>query len=144
MKKRVAIFIIALMCLLLVSCRQQETYSFLNSTDEISDISIVAISFDDDGEMLQTEIKKIDDTDVFLDDFRSVDCYVYYGEPIGVTQEGIDDIVVKISYDNDEYELINWQGQSEYTQERGFRYYVGFSVFDEEQFEALIEKYSVD
>lgn len=144
MKKRVAIFIIALMCLLLVSCRQQETYSFLNSTDEISDISIVAISFDDDGEMLQTEIKKIDGTDVFLDDFRSVNCYVYYGDPIGVTQEGIDDIVVKISYDNDEYELINWQGQSEYTQERGFRYHAGFSVFDEEQFEALIAKYSVD
>ena len=37
---------------------------------------------------------------------------------------------------------INWNGQAEYLIKRGFKYYTGFSVFDEDQFQALIDKYS--
>lgn len=144
MKKRVITLLAAIICFLFISCRQQEMYRFLHSTDEISDISIVAISFHEDGEMVQTELKKIDDIDAFLDDFRSIPCYTFYGDPAGVTPEGIGDRGVKVSYVNGEYELINWTGQTEYTLERGLRYYAGYSVFDEEPFESLIEKYSAD
>lgn len=138
--KKIIVLIVCLIYLL-SSCRHRETYVFLNSTKEISSVSIVSISFDINGEMTQTEIKKIINTDVFLDDFRNLNCYTYYGDPTGVTPEGIGDTVIKISYTNDEYELINWTGQAEYTTEIGFCYYAGFSVFDENQFESLIEKY---
>ena len=68
-------------------------------------------------------------------------CYTYYGDPTGVTPEGVSDTVIKISYVNEEYELINWTGQAKCTTENGFRYYAGYNVFDENQFEALIEKH---
>lgn len=138
--KKTVILIVCLICLL-SSCRHRETYPFLNSIDEILNISIVGISFNENGEMTQTEIEKIVNTDVFLDDFRDINCYTYYGDPAGVTPEGVSDTVIKISYTNDEYELINWTGQAEYTTEKGFRYYAGYSVFDEKQFESLIAKY---
>ena len=138
--KKIVILIVCLICLL-SSCRHRETYPFLNSIEEISNISIVSLSFNANGEMTQTEIEKIVNTDVFLDDFRNISCYTYYGDPTGVTPEGISDTVIKISYTNDEYELINWTGQAEYTTEKGFRYYAGYSVFDEKQFESLIAKY---
>lgn len=142
MKKSAFIFVTTLLvCLLLVSCRHQEMYHFLNSADKISDISILAISFRENGEMIQTEIKKIDDINTFLDDFKSIKCYTYYGDPTGVTPEGSEDTVIKISYKNDEYELINWTGQSEYTTESGLRYYAGYSVFDEKPFKSLIAEY---
>lgn len=142
MKKGLAIFITILICFLAVSCRHEETYSFLNSPDKISGVSIVTISFNENGGVIQTEVQKIDDINVFLDDFRNITCYTYYGDPTGVTVEGVEDTVIKVSYQNDEYELINWMGQAEYTQARGFSYYAGFSVFDEDQFELLITKYS--
>lgn len=118
-----------------------EEYDFLNSADKISEIAIVRLNFDDDGVLMQTEIKKIENINEFLEDFKKIDCYIYFGDPISATPEGIEDTVIKIIYVNNEYELINWNGQSEYTIERGLDYYAGFNVFDEQQFEKLIEKY---
>ena len=142
MRRYLTIFIVIIACLLSTSCRHKETYAFLNSTDEIVGISVVKISFSDKGEVIQTSVREIKDTKAFLDDLRAVDCYTYYSDPLGISPEGTEDTVVKIVYENDEYELINWLGQAEYTCEYGFRYYAGYSVFDEMQFEALIEKYT--
>lgn len=139
--KKCLVIIITLSCLHFGACRRRETYRFLNATDKIANISIVTISFDENGRIEQTEVQRVDDIDGFLNDFRSVACYTYFGDPIGVTQKGIEDTVIRVQYTNDEYELINWKGQSEYTQERGFSYYAGFNVFDEKQFESLIEAY---
>ena len=50
----------------------------------------------------------------------------------------------KRTRENYEYELINFNGQSEYTHERGFSYYAGFNQFDMEQFKSLIKKYLSD
>jgi hypothetical protein len=94
--------------------------------------------------VIQTELEKIVDTEAFLDDFINMNCFTYYGDPTGVTPEGVGDTVIKILYTNNEYELINWTGQSKYTVERGFRYYEGFCVFDEQQFESLIARYLND
>lgn len=141
--KKIVILIVCLICFicLLSSCRHQEAYSFLNSIEEILNVSIVSISFDENGVMTQTEIEKIVNTDAFLDDFSNIGCYTYYGDPAGVTPEGISDTVIKILYTNGEYELINWSGQAKHTTEKGFRYYAGYSVFDETQFESLIAMY---
>jgi hypothetical protein len=144
MKKTLLGLFVLLICCFVSACRVKETYDFLNATDEISDISIVAISFDENDEVIQTEIRKIDNISAFLDDFKAVSCYIYFGDPTGVVSEGKEDTVIKITYQNGEYELINWKGQAEDTLEKDFNFYAGFSVFDEEQFEALITKYTLN
>ena len=141
MKKICALLVVVTIGLLFTACRVKEAYDFLNPIDEISEISIVAISFDENNQVIQTELRKLEDTSAFLDDFRSLNCYVYFGDPTGVVVEGEEDTVIKISYQNSEYELINWKGQAEDTLEKGFNFYAGYNVFDKDQFEALIEKY---
>ena len=70
-----------------------------------------------------------------------MECYKYFGDPIGIDEydEGSD--ILKIEYENGDYELINYNGQSEYTQERGLKIYMGYNVFEIDQFKGLIEKY---
>ena len=140
MKKITICVVFLLLCSMISSCRVKEEYKLLNSFNEISDISITEISFEN-NEIIQTQITSIDDISGFMDDFKKVKCYTYFGDPLGVTQEGVSATVIKIIYENEEYELVNWSGQSECTDEYGFSYYAGFNVFDEKQFEELILKY---
>lgn len=58
---------------------------------------------------------------------------------MSVTDSDIPLEVIKIEYKNGAYELINWNGQSEYRVDRGFKWYAGFYVFDENEFQRLIE-----
>ena len=145
MKKKMVRFVLAFalvfVCFVLASCRHKETFQFLHSTDEITAVSIVSLTFDENKQLVQTELTTVEDTNAFLRDFRSVDCYTYFGDPAGITPEGRNATVIKISYRNMDYELINWNGQAEYKTEKGLNYYTGFSVFDEKQFSALIFKY---
>ena len=99
------------------------------------------LSFDNTGQIVETELQQIENTDSFLEDFQKVNCYTYLGDPLGITEEGVEANVIKITYYNNEYELINWNGQATYTNERGFRYYAGFTIFDETQFNSLMESY---
>lgn len=141
MKKTIPILIVSIL-LLLTSCgRVPEDYDFLNSTDDISEISLVNLTFDENTKLIQTQLIVINNKNEFIKDFKKVDCYTYFGDPTGVTPEGDSTTVIKITYKNNDYELINWNGQAEYTLERGFNYYAGFSVFDEEQFNALLNQY---
>lgn len=144
MKKLYSICLVILICIGSVSCRHRETYRLLNKETQIAGISLVLVSFDEQGNSVQTELKTIENKESFLEDFRKVDCYSHSGDPMGVTEEGVEDIVIKVCYNNDEYELINCSGQATYTAERGFRFYRGYSVFDKEQFDILINKYMAD
>ena len=85
--------------------------------------------------MLCDELVKIENVNTFLEAFREVDCYTYLGDPVGITENCK---VFMIQYHSGAYELINWSGQAEYTLDRGFRNYVGYSIFDEDAFSALI------
>lgn len=134
MKNRMLIYIITLI-LILTSCRARETYAFLGNESEISGISVVAITIDSGANVSSTELIKIEDVDTFLEEFKAVDCYTYRGDPVGITE---DCNAIMIQYSSGEYELISWNGQAEYTLDRGFRNYVGYSVFDEEAFSNLI------
>lgn len=141
MKKTIAILIAALLVMCLASCRvRREKYKLLNTEDSICDVSIVTVSFSEEDDIIQTEIKQINDINGFMDDFEEVPCYIYFGDPTGVTEWGKEADVIKIAYDNGEYELINHNGQARYTLENGFSFYAGFSVFDKSSFNALIEK----
>ena len=141
MKKVIVTLEIILILFCFASCRQAKTYSLLNPGDEIDSISIVTVSFNDDSDIVQTQMKKVEDVQVFLNEFSNIDCYTFYGDPRGLTNEGEEDTVIKICYKNGEYEMINWSGQANYTIKRGFRFYAGYSVFNEEQFELLLSEY---
>ena len=140
MKKKayVMLFLVAIM-LYAASCRHRNTYDFMNPTDNIVAVAIVDLSFDPVDILVDTEVKQVDDIDGFLKAFCALDCYTWFGEPIPAMQEGVKNTVIKITYANGDYELINWNGQSEYRTERGLKYYAGFRVFDEQQFETLID-----
>lgn len=145
MKKRKVLIVVSLVVLLtivFVGCRHRETYSLLHGEEEIESISIVNVILNDDGEVTQKELCSVADINGFMKKFREVDCYIYFGDPTGVSEEGVSADVIKIVYENGEYELINWNGQAECTDEKGFQYYCGFSVFDENEFKALILEYT--
>lgn len=109
---------------------------------EITEIAIINVSSAEGDNLTETEIQRIEDTDTFLEEFRKIGCHTYFGDPISVLPEGEKSTVIKISYQNGSYGLINWNGQTEYTPEKGLKYYAGYSVFDEDQFKSLISKYA--
>ena len=141
MKKNIQVFLLLFAVMLFITaCRHKNTYDFLNSTDDIVSVSIVNLSFDENRALVETEVKQVADINGFLNQFSSLDCYTYFGDPVAATPEGTEETVIKILYDNGEYELINWRGQSRFLAERGLKYYAGYRVFDEQPFEALIKK----
>ena len=139
--KKIMLIVVAISIFALISCRHREEYDFLNPKNEIDKIMIVHLSFSDENEMTETILNEIDDLTKFIDDFEDVPCYTYFGDPAGVTEEGTEATVIKILYKNKDYELINWNGQAEYTTRGGLDYYSGFCVFDESQFSSLIATY---
>ena len=142
MKKTNIILCIVCLCIFFVSCRSPKKYDFLQPKQNISHISIVEISFSEEHDIIQSEVQSIKDIKSFFNDFGDIDSYYFWiGDPKGVTIEGVDTTAVKISYINGEYELINWNGQSKYTLEKGLTFYAGFIIFDETQFKALVDKY---
>lgn len=140
MKKLLCLFIV-LIVVFAGGCSIKAAYKFLQSPTEISVIEIVKVSRDEStGEIEQTTVSTIDDMETFLKDFSQVDCYFYYyANPTGIEDNAL---VIKIIYQDGEYELIDANGQSEYTDERGFHYYSGHHSFNEGEFENLISKYS--
>lgn len=144
MKKAFTFLFFAVLILSLTSCRYPKTYELLESTEAISEISVVQLSFDENSRLIENELSVIDDRQEFINSFRKIDCYVFFGDPLGVTPTGVEAKVIKIAYESGEYELINWQGQAKYTADGGFRYYAGYSVFDQEQFERLINHYTTE
>lgn len=117
----------------------------MHSTDDISAVYIVTISFDEEDELMETELTEIEDIGEFLKDFRSLDCYEWFGDPRDPMVDFNEDVVIKTCYDNGDYELINWCGQAEYiASENDLDYYAGFNVFDEEPFELFLADYLED
>ena len=144
MKKVIIWTAVIILIFLLPACGKTKVYRFLNPSDEITEIAIVNVSSAEGDNLTETEIQRIADTDTFLEEFRKIGCHTYFGDPISVLPEGEKSTVIKISYQNGSYGLINWNGQTEYTPEKGLKYYAGYSVFDEDQFKSLISKYAPD
>lgn len=140
MRKLFCTLVILLAAVTLSSCRHAEEYQLLHLTGEISSVSIATVSFDENGRLSCEDKLTIADVDAFMHDFRSIECYTYYGDPIGISVEHAGADVIRITYLNGDYELICWNGQAEYAPARGLRNYVGYSTFDQTQFECLIEK----
>lgn len=141
MKKAFVIILLSALVVALSACRTPEKYDFLHPESEIAAVHIVEIQCAADGTESVTQLCEIEDSASFLAAFRAVDCYVYWGDPIGPYEKGETAVVVKVIYNNGDYELIAWNGQAEYTQENGYCHYAGFSVFDEDKFNSLLSSY---
>lgn len=74
----------------------------------------------------------------FLCDFREMNCYWVWNDPMGVQ---LGEKVIKILYADGDYELIGVNGQAKCKNGR-YLWDEGLSCFDENQFNALIAKYS--
>ena len=138
MEKLFRTMALLLICFFLTACRYTTEYKFIQPEENISAISIVTISFNQENEVVLTEDSVISDIDAFLEEFCKVRCYVYFGDPTGVTEEGVSAKVIKISFKDGSYELINWDGQAKYTSERGLDFYAGFRIFEKDNFFQLI------
>ena len=142
------IFVVSILMILicvLSACSGKKAYEFINDESEISTIEIVKLcEYDQEkGEYQEQLISTIEDHETFLSDFKKVACYNHWTDPTGVFE---DDIVIKIYYENGEYELIHYSGQGKYRHFEDnpsfFAVYAGYRYFDEEQFNQLIDKYS--
>ena len=139
MKARVTLLLIIIL-LSLNGCSKNVDYKYLHNSNQITSIEIVKCGeINSEGELPQTLISKVDDTEVFLKDFEKLDCFLIFTDPKGV---GENIIAIKFNYEYAEYELISAEGQSRYTSERSFQYYKGFRYFNQEQFDTLISKYT--
>ena len=104
----------------------------------IMNIEIVEVE-ENTPDITQTVVSNIEDIDGFIQDFLNVDCFLIATDPRGISKNCV---AIKIIYSNGDYELIHASGQAEYTNETGFKNYVGYRYFDEAQFEQLISNYS--
>ena len=146
MKKIIlGIFVLMVVFFTLSACSGKKAYEFINEESEISTIEIVKLcEYDKEaGEFREEIISTIEDHSTFLSDFKKIDCYNHWSDPTGVEEN---DVVIKITYKNGEYELIHHYGQGKYRHFEDnpsfLQVYAGYRYFDEEQFNDLIEKYS--
>ena len=99
---------------MLSACNGKKPYEFINEESEMNTIEIVKLCEHDHekGEFQEELISVVEDHSAFLSDFKKVECYNHWTDPTGVSE---DDVVIKITYMNGEYELIHNSGQTLYT-----------------------------
>lgn len=124
------ILCLSLMCVILLFFQGCKTkYKFAKSTDEITKIEIVEI-LDENIVVL----KEVNDIQTFLGDFSNVECFSYFNDPVTEIQGKS----IKIYYSNEDIEIITIYAQQRYIKGK---YLNGFSYFDINGFENLINKY---
>ena len=140
MKKVIVLILTFAIMLLAVGCEKKVEYEFLQDVSEINNIEIVKIGVPKEGEEIipMTSICIVDDKEDFLREFLQINCYCNFGDPQGVMENNN---VIKVIYNNDEFELIDVGGQSTYTLDRQYIHYAGFRYFDDTEFNELISKY---
>lgn len=145
MKKLIACFLVILI-FAMSSCAYNKTFELLHEEDEISSIYIVKLSFYHGDYLSYTEVVKISEVEEFMNEFRSIECGTFeiFSDPTGIPSEYNNCYAIKIEFDNNDFNLIHWNGQSRYRESSGFNFYASKNTFDEKQFGELIEKYLTD
>ena len=140
MKKVVILIFTFAIMFMGVGCEKKAEYEFLQDVSEINTIEIVKIGVSKEGEEIipMTSISIVNDKENFLREFLQINCYCNPGDPQGVVENAK---VIKVIYNNGEFELIDVGGQSTYTLDRQYKHYAGFRYFDDNEFNELISKY---
>ena len=143
--KRIRLMLIVVLLFILFGCHKIVEYHFLQSEENIARIEIVRIENDDNIPILKSDPfvhvllveipqDKIDD---FIGDFTHLLCYEYFSDPGSIFPN---DMAIKITYNNDDYELISEDAQATF-QKNKFKGY-GYYYFDHDDFIQLLAKYS--
>ena len=141
--KIISLTVVLLLLFSLSSCSIDVGYEYMQDPQNITEIYIASLQFDEDYAIYITDEKKIEDIDAFLKDFDDLACYEYYGGPRGFEKENTNDRIIKLVYSNGDYELIGWHGMAKYTtSDDRLRNYRGHRVFDEVPFKEFTQKYS--
>jgi len=112
---------------------------YMDDESNITSIEVVKL-----GEFNQNNYKfneesvlfKVENLKQFCEDFSKVSRSTNNGDPRSLYTG---DIVIKIVYSNENYELISFTAQSRYYTERHRN---GYNFFNEDEFKALISKYA--
>lgn len=126
------------------SCSKAEYY-FMHDESNISTIAIVETYFDTKQEdpYCTNDVSIIENIDSFLLDLQNTDYCYSYRETEDSLYEDEHKKAVRISYDNGDYEIFSNNLRCQYistTDTTVMHTYIG--DFDQDQFNALIEKYS--
>ena len=116
-------------------------YNFLDRETEIKHIDIVEIGEYTDSNLVpesQEIVCRIDDHADFLIKFSKLDCFLNIDTPSKVR---CNEKMIKITYSDGKYELIDVNGQSKRIDNNGFVGDDGYRYFDKIQFSSLIESY---
>lgn len=123
----------------LASCETEARYKFIHDPSDIAAIEIIEVGEENSqGSIDQTTVCVVHDIKAFMNDFTQLTCYYLYTDPVGIEKNST---VIKIIYNNNDYELISASGQARCINGQ-YNNYVGYRYFDQEQYEALISKYS--
>lgn len=122
----------------------------MDDTAQISNVEIVKLlefeTIENEGlkPVLET-VCVIENKERFLGEFSQLLCTYRVNDPTGINNAYIGCTLLKIEYADGKYELIAAGAQAEYGNARveGGRYnmYAGRYMFNEQEFNALIEKY---
>lgn len=127
------------LCLMISSCSFNDTFELYHDADRIVSIDIVDVGI---VAMTQCDIRAsypVADIEAFLNDFFKMECFVSY--PPSDVQDN--SRMIRITYDNGKYELIDRWNTVRYMPENEFPFsHQTARQFHEEEYNALIEKYS--
>lgn len=110
-------------------------YKFIQPRENIVKIEFITIG----NNREQIVFNKIpsDDINTFIQDLKNVECHKIHTDPASLF---INTLAFKITYKNDEYEIISDYGLGYY--QNGWLNNSGSYSFDREQFNQLIKKYT--
>lgn len=136
MKRNIWYFALLLVLATFSGCETTEHYK--ENIDRIECIQIVELTGFNEAERRYEETLKREVTDIagFIDDLCGVSYSQHFTDPIQL-RAGI--TVIKIVYKNGNFEHIYHNAQYTYRPEGGG---YGYIEYDQQQFEALIEKYT--
>lgn len=134
--KYISVILLSVLCC--CSCGLvKEANTYTDRLDEIQKITIVELlEYDSDTYTYsEKQLREVLDVNVFMDEMLALKCDSNWGDP---QQLQIGDVVIKLVYDNGDFDLINWRAQIK--RRSGTNRY-GYMIFDEKEFDLLLSKY---
>ena len=125
------------MVILCCSCGWFGDQEYICEFEKVKSIEIVRLE-NFDGEKYEYEytvLAQITDKATFVDRLNKVETSINWGEPRILNMQ---ELVIRIEYFNGDYDLMNWRAQNFY---HSGTIQIGYFVFDDEEFNALISDY---
>jgi len=131
MNKYAKYIIIILLIFTMTGCQIECEYAFEQSTDEIEKIEIAYVN---EGEITTKKELSSEEQSSIIIDILKLPCYEYWNDPINTIAGN----ALIIHYFDGTDEIISFQAQAYYAH---VNYHYRRSYFDEDSFNALIDKY---